>query len=635
MTNPFLRRATEFIRDDSAFLAIVSPEPLSAFLAKHPKRDALFDMPVRLIGTPGSGKTMMATLVEFRLLETILRDQSSANNRILASVLASTGFSDGDLPLVAAVRVPMESEYRDYWELPYEESVRTKLVLSLVQSRAMLSLVRNVTANRRRGIEEVSFISRGADGARHENIGAPTAAGVLERAREVERAVYAVGSSLLPPPIDQLPAAAREPYQPFESLRELELGWNDKRIRVRILVILDDAHTLHPQQFEALFRAMTRREMQIGRWMMMRFDALSPSSVFQSPDDDALPGLKRDRDYLDIFMQSPARTADRKQFRKLAGDMSDRYLRLVSALRDRNFTQFDHLLGEEPPRLTEARLDELKRLVDRDQRKLKVPAARKRSIEQLVENYAKGAQTADIDDDVQLAMIRILMHRYIVRLAEQTPSLFDDGNPDPKTPLKADSEVAGGARLHLAHRYARPFHFGFHQLCDASNENAELFLQLAGALVGRMETRAIRSQDPALTPAQQSSILRERAGEIIDGWAFPFARNVRALVDNIARECLKESLLDNAPLGPGANAIAIPDNEMDAVLKTDSELARVLKFAQAYGAIVAIRGYGQGGKLWCLLELCGPACLKYGLTLRRGGFLELRAEQLLPLIEAL
>ena len=96
------------------------------------------------------------------------------------------------------------------------------------------------------------------------------------------------------------------------ALRELELGWNDKRIRVRILVILDDAHTLHPQQFEALFRAMTRREMQIGRWMMMRFDALSPSSVFQSPDDDALPGLKRDRDYLDIFMQSPARTVRRQ-----------------------------------------------------------------------------------------------------------------------------------------------------------------------------------------------------------------------------------------------------------------------------------------------------------------------------------
>ena len=38
MSNPFLRRATEYIRDDSAFLAIVSPEPLTAFVAKHKKR---------------------------------------------------------------------------------------------------------------------------------------------------------------------------------------------------------------------------------------------------------------------------------------------------------------------------------------------------------------------------------------------------------------------------------------------------------------------------------------------------------------------------------------------------------------------------------------------------------------------
>ena len=33
MSNPFLRRATEYIRDDFAFLAIVSPEPLTAFVA--------------------------------------------------------------------------------------------------------------------------------------------------------------------------------------------------------------------------------------------------------------------------------------------------------------------------------------------------------------------------------------------------------------------------------------------------------------------------------------------------------------------------------------------------------------------------------------------------------------------------
>ena len=69
MSNPFLRRATEYIRDDSAFLAIVSPEPLMAFVAKHKKRPLLFGQTVRVMGTPGSGKTMMASLVEFRLVE--------------------------------------------------------------------------------------------------------------------------------------------------------------------------------------------------------------------------------------------------------------------------------------------------------------------------------------------------------------------------------------------------------------------------------------------------------------------------------------------------------------------------------------------------------------------------------------
>lgn len=636
MSNPFLRRATEYIRDDSAFLAIVSPEPLSTFLAKHPKKDAVFDMPVRVIGTPGSGKTMMATLVEFRLVETILRDQSSQNNRALAAVLTSAGFSDGEVPLVAAVRIPMESEYRDYWELPFEESIRTKLVLSLIQARAVLSLVRNLTANQRRDVDDITFIPRGDNGARHENIGAPTAQGVYERAREVERAVYAVGSSLLPPPLEDLPPPARDPYQPFESLREIELTWKGRRIRVRILVILDDAHALHPEQFEGLFRALTRREMQVGRWMMMRLDALSPATVFQSADEDALPGLKPERDYLDIFMQSPDRSSDRKQFRRLAADMSDRYLRLVTSLRDRNFTQFSHLLNEEPPRLSPSRLSELKKLVDRDQKKLEVAPQRRKSIEKLVEQYAKGAHDADKDIDVRLAMTRILMHRYVVRLAAQTPTLFDDGNPEPRTPLKADADVAEGARFHLSKKFERPFHYGFHDLCDASNENAELFLQLAGTLVSRMEARAIRNLDPALPPVQQASILRERAVEIIENWSFPFARNVRALVENIAAQCLQESMLDNAPLGPGANAIGIPDPEMDALLKSDCEVARVLKFAQAYGAIVAVRGYGQGGKgkQWCLIELCGPACLKHGLTFRRGGFLERRADQLAAMIEA-
>ena len=59
-------------------------------MAKHKKRSVLFEQTVRVIGTPGSGKTMMASLVEFRLVESVLRDQNNENNKLLARAFAAS-----------------------------------------------------------------------------------------------------------------------------------------------------------------------------------------------------------------------------------------------------------------------------------------------------------------------------------------------------------------------------------------------------------------------------------------------------------------------------------------------------------------------------------------------------------------
>src|SRR3546814_10328541 len=85
MANPFLRRATEYVRDDESFLSIVSPAPLTTFLATSRNKDDMFELPVRIIGAPGSGKTMLATLAEFRMVETILKDETNPANRTLRS----------------------------------------------------------------------------------------------------------------------------------------------------------------------------------------------------------------------------------------------------------------------------------------------------------------------------------------------------------------------------------------------------------------------------------------------------------------------------------------------------------------------------------------------------------------------
>ncbi|MEQ1783724.1 MAG: hypothetical protein ABMA14_20395, partial [Hyphomonadaceae bacterium] len=74
--------------------------------------------------------------------------------------------------------------------------------------------------------------------------------------------------------------------------------------------------------------------------------------------------------------------------------------------------------------------------------------------------------------------------------------------------------------------------------------------------------------------------------------------------------------------------------EMETFLAS-SQHAELLKYGIAYGALVAVRNYSQGGKSWCLLELPGLVSLQRGLTLNRGGFLEWRIDQLVDIIEAL
>src|SRR3546814_14124352 len=131
---------------------------------------------------------MLATLAEFRLIETVLRDQTNDTNRELAGALAGAGFLQDGCPRIAAVRVPMESEYRDFWELPYEDNIKTKLALWLVQARTMLALIRSLTAGGARELDSIRLIARDASEAQLEQVGGLPARGLRDGALEVQKA---------------------------------------------------------------------------------------------------------------------------------------------------------------------------------------------------------------------------------------------------------------------------------------------------------------------------------------------------------------------------------------------------------------------------------------------------------------
>lgn len=622
MANPFLRRATEYVREDESFLSIISPAPLTTFLAKNKHRDDMFEVPVRIIGAPGSGKTMLATLAEFKMVEAILKDETNQANRTLADALGQAGFLRDGTPHVAAVRVPMESEYRDFWELPYESAVKTKLAFWLVQARAMLSLIRNLTANKTRELSDIEFIPRANYEAHLEQIGGLTAAGIRDRALAVQRAIYTVGAGLRAPKLEDLPADATAPYAPFDAISRIKISWKGKAIELSPLVMLDDVHALHRDQLEEMFGVLSRREMKFGRWMMMRLDALSPGAVLRSSGDQPTHNLATGRDFVDIRMQGDEKKdAARNQFRTMARDMAKRYLPMVETLRNRNAIDIDRLVPSGHPKLNAGDQRNLEEKVNKEQTRLGISQARRKEIDDIVDDYLNRTKSYDNGPDVALAMKRILLHRHAIRLARSAPSLFEETDPTPKKPVKADSEVAHGARLHLHHEFNRPLHYGVDDICDASNENAELFLQFAGELVANIETRAIRNNPLALSAHEQQLILTNKAQAIMNDWAFSHAQRVRSMVDAMGRDCREESILTNAPLGSGANAIAILETEMEK-LPLEDELSAVLKHAVANGAVTIERNYGQGGKLWALIELSGTVGLVYGLTFNRGGFLE-------------
>jgi len=170
-------------------------------------------------------------------------------------------------------------------------------------------------------------------------------------------------------------------------------------------------------------------------------------------------------------------------------------------------------------------------------------------------------------------------------------------------------------------------HYGVEALCDSSNENAEIFLGYAGALVAEVETRAIRHRSLTLSADVQQSVLSERARANINGWTFSHANKVRSLIGRMAADCVVKSLEPNASLNAGANAIGILESDFENI-PPDDDLLLVLKHALANGAITIERNYGQGSKQWCLIELTGTVSLAYGLTFLRGGFIPKKVQYL-------
>jgi hypothetical protein len=626
MDNPFERRATEQVRNEEAFLALISPDPISTYLGKYGASGQLYDRLVIIIGTPGSGKTTMAKLFEYPMVMALLRNSASQSHRALLTALAECGCIRDGVPTVLTSRLSLESDYREIWEFPYPEEFKDGLLKALLQARTILGWFRHLE---RTGVDpsKVEIVTTGASHAAAEAIGGISGDKVVRRAQEVESEIYRVVGALLPPSPDELGKAATEAYRPFDVIDRLVIpfGNDGARIEIRPLVVFDDAHALHPIQFRNLSRWLIRRELRVARWILTRFDVLPADEAIGvllagNSGEVELPGVTTAREITQITLQSTGdRREQRSLFRRMAKDMANRYLSQMPEFSSRKLLSLEALLANEPEHLTSSKTSDLRGKVDAVQSKLRITNDRHEKLLAEVDTYRPSG--ASIGDDDRLAMLAILMHRYVKRIP-QTGLFEENSDPDPSRPLAVDSSVLEAARLHLFHSFDRPYYFGIDDLCDASSENAEQFLRLAAILVEAIATRLIRGRPASLRSREQNELLRERAANFIKDWNFPHFDYVRTVVDLIAKRCLDVSLEPNAWIGAGANAYGVLQTEFERINDVAPDLSRTLKYAVAYNAITLVPQYECKNKLWCLLELGGIPKLHFGLTLKRGGFIE-------------
>jgi hypothetical protein len=640
--NPFLKRATERLRDEEAFLSLVSPEPVTTFFGEYGRTGQLYDRLILVRGAPGCGKTTLARLFQYQTIAALLRNRDLSSFKALMAALADCGAIRDECPAVLACRLSMESDYRETWEFPYPEELRISLLTTLIQARAVLAWLRNL---RVAGVDPdvVQLVPKDDAIGAVETIGGTSGTGVLERAKTVELALYKIAGALIAPDMSLLEASGIGAYRPFDIIDhfmvETDVGGVPRRLELRPLLILDDAHTLHQAQFRSIEHWLVRRELRLARWILTRLDILTPRQVLSPALPDSkevaeLPGIIATRDRLDVWLQTSMqdRRENRTSFRRMAKDMAARYLRQMPLFATRDLVNLGDILSTEPAPGTPAKVRDLSQQIDANQQQLAVTPSRRALLEDAVNRYAAGSKSLELTGDVRLAVLSILMYRYANRIPQE--SLFSqEEDPEPSRPLVADSGVLDAARLHLLHSIGRPFFYGIDTLCDASSENAEQFLRLASLLVEQTATQITRSKPPSIDAETQNRLLRERAAQILEQWSFPYHALVRRVTHEIATRCLKASLERNAWLGPGANAYGVRAAEFARIPTDQPELARVLQFGIAYSALTLIPNYLCKDEEWCLLELGGTLILHYGLTLKRGGFLEGTVNELARIIQ--
>ena len=336
MDNPFKKRRNELITDRRTLLSLISPTPLEEFFRVDGAQ--LLDKLTMVVGTPGCGKTTIAQVVEFESLATLCSSDAQQINEGLLDVLTINHLIGNGAPTICGHRVSMTTNFRGIWELPYPDATRAALMRAFVQSKAVLGWFRQMEGIGV-SIDQIDIVL--GDGS--DSLAAITKAHspreFRQYARAVELGIFKVVTALVPPDEHEMAEEfLNTRYDIFEVIRGFRVRQWPENIQagetlLRPMLVIDDAHELHPLQFVQLRDWLKSKALGVSRWLMCRPDVVAPEDYREAmtreaiADDELTPGSTQGRDYLIKLMQLGSR--DAKRFKLTARDIASRYISAI------------------------------------------------------------------------------------------------------------------------------------------------------------------------------------------------------------------------------------------------------------------------------------------------------------------
>ena len=619
--NPFIKRASEFFEPDPLFIKFFSSDILNVFFNEESK---LWNNLNIIRSSPGGGKTTLLRLFTPNVLKAIISNKNQDDIKELFNILLNYNIVTEDKPLVVGSIISFIDEYTELDYLDTNDLNKTRLFYSLLNSKITITILRSLCQMYDLSFpEEVHKISIINTDHLPANVSQFKNGDEFKNwAFKIEERICEEIDSLF---TDNRGVSGHDTLFMLKVFTQNNILINNKPIENKILLMFDDVHNLSSNLRLKLMKHIVDIRSNINIWLSERLQALTMSEIFS---DGQIEG----RDLSIIDLEKYWRDKQSK-FVKFAKNVANK--RVMSAT-DNELSSFDGCLTTEFSQDTNEKIHEAKRILHSELELIKKNPRYSSWVES-----KEDLNLSSHEELIEWRALKILIRRDQNK-QQKTLNFFDLTEDELEN--QEGSDVKKAAALFLNKDFKIPYYYGFDVFARLGSFNIEQFLSISGEvyeiIVSKYFTNNYfnRTKNLTVSPEEQELIINRFAEKKYKELSRRIVSSGKVLkfIEAIGKHSQDETYLENAPISPGVNGIAISmddRNYLNKLINANelgpySDLANILASCISYNLLEVRLNYRCKGKDWMVLYLNRLFCAKYKLPLNYGGFREKKLSEL-------